>query len=207
MYKVIATGSKGNAIIYHETILVDCGVPFALLEDHIKNLQIVLLSHEHKDHFNIATLEKISFERPTIRIACGEFLYDKVKHLRNVDVLEQGKLYDYGSFSVASIILFHDVPNFGYRIIKGEHRTIHATDTAHMNGITAKGYSLFAIEQNYDADTIDERIQAKSDEGEFPHEKGVINSHLSEQQAQEFIYKNKVGDAEVLKLHPSTTYF
>ena len=206
MYKVIATGSTGNAILYHDSILVDCGVPYSLLKSDIKKIQIILLTHEHGDHLNLSTLEKISFERPSIRFACGSFLLDKVKHLRNVDVLEAGNIYNYGQFKISPVTLYHDVSNFGYRIMKGEHRTIHVTDTGHLQGITAPGYNLYAIEHNYDADSIDERIKAKTDAGEFSHEKGVINSHLSEQQAQDFIYQNKIGDAHVLKLHKSTTY-
>ena len=56
MYKVIATGSTGNAVVYHKTVLVDIGIPFSKLKPYVKDLQIVLLTHIHTDHINISTL-------------------------------------------------------------------------------------------------------------------------------------------------------
>ena len=69
-YKIIATGSKGNAILYHNCILVDCGVPFTLLKPYYKDIKLVLLTHIHGDHFNIQTIKKLAFERPSIRFGC-----------------------------------------------------------------------------------------------------------------------------------------
>lgn len=46
-YKIIATGSLGNCVIYHNAIAIDMGVPFSAINPHIKQLQLVLLTHEH----------------------------------------------------------------------------------------------------------------------------------------------------------------
>lgn len=205
MYKVISTGSKGNCVIYHNSIMVDCGVPYSLISEYVNDIQIILLTHSHKDHINITTIHKLAFERPTLRFACGEWMVPLLDGIKNVDVLEIGKLYDYGAFKVAPVKLFHDVPNCGWRIFKGNHKTIHCTDTAHLKGITAKGYDLYAIEHNYNEDTIFESIRIKQERGEFTHQIGSINSHLSEQQARNFIFENVIGDYEILRLHESNT--
>ena len=204
MYNLISTGSKGNCIIYHDTIAVDLGVPYSKIETFKNSLQIVLLTHIHGDHFNIQTIKKLSFERPTLRFACGEFLAKFLVGIKNVDVLESGKVYDYGCFKICPITLYHDVPNFGYRIFKDNHKTIHATDTAHLEMITAKDYDLYAIEHNYNEDTIFESIKIKKDIGEFAYQNGSINTHLSEQQARDFIFKNKGENSKVLRLHESS---
>lgn len=47
MYNVIATGSTGNCVIYHQIIAIDMGVPFAAIKPYIKALRLVLLTHEH----------------------------------------------------------------------------------------------------------------------------------------------------------------
>jgi hypothetical protein len=204
MYNVISTGSNGNCIIYHDTIAVDMGVPYSNVKELKNQLQIVLLTHIHGDHFNLSTIKKLAFERPTLRFACGVFLAEKLIEIKNVDILEVGKVYDYGSFKISPIKLYHDVPNFGYRIFKGNHKTIHITDTSHLIGISAKDYDLYAIESNYNEDTIFESIERKKAKGEFAYQEGAINSHLSEQQTRDFIFKNRGEHSKVLRLHESS---
>lgn len=204
MYNVLSTGSKGNCVIYHDTIAIDMGVSYSMIKNYQSNLQIVLLTHIHGDHFNLATIKKLAFERPTLRFACGEFLAEYLQGIKNVDILKAGVVYDYNSFKVSPVTLYHDVPNFGYRIYKGEHKTIHITDTAHLEKIEAKNYDLYAIESNYNEDTIFESIKNKQYKGEFAYQIGSVKTHLSEQQARDFIFKNKGKNSKVLRLHEST---
>ena len=205
MYQVIASGSTGNSIIYHKTILVDCGVPFSLLKPFLKDIKLVLLTHSHNDHINAQTLRKLAYERPTLRVGCGVWMKDFVGGIKNVDYYEAGEVYNYGSFSISPIKLYHDVPNFGYRIFKDETKIIHCTDTCHLEGISAKEYDLYAIEHNYDEDVVNEIILRLESEGKFAHQRGAINSHLSEQQARDFIFKNKGPNSQVLRLHETKT--
>jgi mRNA degradation ribonuclease J1/J2 len=206
MFTVLSSGSTGNCVIYHNSIAVDMGVSFSTIKHYKNNLQIVLLTHCHGDHLNLSTIKKLAFERPTLRFACGEFLTEFLEGIKNVDVLEAGKIYDYGQFKVSPIHLYHDVKNFGYRIFKNDTKIIHATDTAHLEGITAKDYDLYAIEANYNEDTIFESIKRKKEKGEFAYQEGAINSHLSEQQARDFIFKNRGVNSKVLRLHESSNY-
>lgn len=205
MYKVIATGSEGNAVIYQERILVDAGVPYAKIKPYEKSLQVVLLTHEHKDHINKATLQKLSFERPGLRFAACEWMAPHLEGIRNVDILQIGVVYNYGSFQVSPVKLYHDVPNAGWRIFADGKKIFHATDTAHLEGITASGYDLYAIEHNYDEETVHDIIAAKEARGEYAHQRGSINSHLSEQAAKDFIFCNRAEYSQVLRLHESTT--
>jgi phosphoribosyl 1,2-cyclic phosphodiesterase len=203
MYNVLSTGSKGNCVIYHNTIAIDMGVSYSMIKNYQNDLQLVLLTHIHGDHFNLATIKKLAFERPTLRFACGEFLSEYLQGIKNIDILKAGVVYDYNCFKVSPITLYHDVPNFGYRIYKGEHKTIHITDTSHLEKIEAKNYDLYAIEFNYDEDTIFESIKNKHLKGEFAYQIGSVKTHLSEQQARDFIFKNKKEDSKVLRLHES----
>ena len=132
-------------------------------------------------------------------------MVEHLEGLKNVDVYEYGKLYEYGEFQISPVKLFHDAPNFGYRIFKGEHKLIHCTDTYTLEGITAKNYNLFAIEHNYNEDTINQSIEDAEAKGEFSHQRRSFNSHLSEQQARQFIFENKCEECEVLRLHESST--
>lgn len=203
MYKVLSSGSKGNCVIYHDTIAVDMGVPYNAIKNYKNDLQLVLLTHIHGDHFNFSTIKKLSFERPTLRFACGKFLLDFLPEIKNIDVLESGKIYDYGQFKISPITLYHDVENFGYRIFKDDTKIIHATDTSHLQGIEAKNYDLYAIEHNYNEDTIYQSIKEKQINGNYAYQIGSINTHLSEQQARDFIFKNRGEKSKILRLHES----
>lgn len=203
MYQVIASGSSGNAVLYFDKVLVDCGVPFASVKPFLNQIQIILLSHGHGDHLNINTLRAIQAERPGVRIGCGIHMVKYLAGIRNIDVYHTGELYDYVAFQISPYKLYHDIENYGYRIFSDGKKVFHATDTYTLEGLTAKNYDLYAIEHNYDADTINESIAAKQAAGEYAYQKGVINSHLSEQQARDFIFKNAGPESKVLRLHES----
>ena len=97
--------------LYHDFILVDCGVTFAAIEPHFKTIQVVLLTHEHKDHINISTLRKMQQNKPSLRIGCCEWMLPILKgsNLRNIDILPIGEVSNYGLFEVVPIQLYHDV--------------------------------------------------------------------------------------------------
>lgn len=202
-YEVIASGSDGNCEIYFGSIAIDMGIPFSVIKPYILKLQLVCLSHQHKDHFNIDTIQRLSKERPTLRFGCGEWMVPLLDGVRNIDVYEPGKWYDYGPFRVAIGKSYHDVPNAFFRLEKNGYKVFRATDTATLAGIEAKNYSLYALEHNYDADTIFGVIEEKESRGVFAYERGVIQSHLSEQAARQFIFNNAGENYEVLRLHES----
>lgn len=207
MHNILSTGSKGNAIIYFNSILVDVGISFSRIEPYLKDIQIVLLTHQHSDHFKLNVIKRIQEERPSIRFGCGKFLADKLQSIRNLDIYESGKMYNYGAFKISPIILYHDVPNFGYRIFKDEKKLIHATDTYTLEGISARDYDIYALECNYDEERVYDIIREKQYRGEYAHQKGSINSHLSKQQAQKFILSNTSRqDIQFLMLHQSSEF-
>jgi L-ascorbate metabolism protein UlaG (beta-lactamase superfamily) len=206
MYSIIATGSKENAVIYGNSILVDCGISFSKINPFLSDLKLVLLTHEHNDHFKISTIKKMAFERPALRFGCGRFLAEKLTGIKNIDVLEAGKIYDYGKFKISPVVLYHDVENFGYRIFIDGEKIFHATDSAHLKVIVSKNYDLYAIESNYDEDTVWQHIEEKEKIGEFAHQRGSINSHLSIQQAQDFVIQNAGEKYEFITLHQSKEF-
>lgn len=205
MIKVISSSSRGNAILYNNITLVDIGVPYSKIKP-FKGIQVIFLTHTHGDHLNLATLKRIAKERPKIRIACGVWMLEKLKGIKNnIDILEFGKWYDYGLFKVAIGKLYHDVPNCFYRFDFNGYKIFHATDTAHLEGIGAKDYDLYALEHNYCEEKAQQIIEEAMMNGEFTHVSQSINSHLSVQQAHEWLLKNMKKDSKVVRLHESST--
>lgn len=204
-YRIIATGSKGNAVVLNDYILVDCGVPFKKLKDNYRDLKIVLLTHIHSDHFNRSTIRRLARDRPTLRFGCCSWLVaDLLKcgvSKRNIDVYEIGKVYDYKAFKVSPIKLYHDVPQCGYRIFADGKKAMYATDTAHLQGISAKGYDLYLLEANYEQSELQERIRAKEENGGYIYEYNIPDRHLSKEQADEFIFENMGANSKYVYLH------
>ena len=194
-YNIISTGSKGNAVIIEDTILIDCGVPFKALKHSYKKLKLALLTHIHSDHFNKTAIKKLAKERPLLRFGCGNWLVrpliDCGVSKSNIDILSDGKMYGYGDFNVIPVPLTHNVPNQGYKIHFGaKGKMIYATDTNNLNGISAKDYDLYMIEANHDEEEIKDKIRLKKQNGEYAYEVKAIKNHLSLQKCNDFIYKN-----------------
>ena len=204
-YKIISSCSTGNAIIIEDSILVDCGVTFKRLKKYYKKLKLVLLTHIHSDHFKKETIKKLANERPTLRFACCNWLLNPLLECgvnrRNIDILEIGTKYNYKLLKVVPIKLYHDVPQCGYRILFDDYKVIYMTDTRTVEGISAKDYDLYLIEGNYDEEEIEERIKEKQRNCEFVYEFRARNSHLSIQQASEFLLNNMGENSEYVFMH------
>ena len=203
-YEVIRTGSKGNAVVLDNSILIDCGVPFKSLLPYCRSLRLVLLTHIHSDHFNRATLRTLAWERPMLRFGAGPWLAAALAECMDrgqIDILMPGYGYDYGFCSVYPVRLSHDAPNCGYKLHFPGCKVFYATDTGTLSGIEAKGYDLYLVEANHGAEEIRQRIRDKKAEGLFPYERRAMENHLSVEQCNNFIYANIDPDGEYVYLH------
>lgn len=205
-YNIISTGSIGNAVVINNNILIDCGVSFAKLKDFYKSFQLVLLTHIHTDHFNKTTIKKLAEERPTLRFGCCEWLVDDLikcgVNKKNIDVYEIGKKYNYSNnMSISPVLLYHDVPQCGYRVFIGNEKLIYCTDTNSVEGISAKNYNYYLIEANYKEEEIKERIKAKEVLGQYCYEKDVILNHLSKEKCDKFLYDNMGNNSKYEYMH------
>lgn len=204
-YNIIATGSKGNCVIVNNSTAIDMGISFKKLKDYYKDLQIVLLTHQHLDHFNKPTITRLAKERPTLRWGCcwwlAQPLLDCGVEPANIDVFEIGRTYDYGAFKVSPVYLYHDVDNCGYRLFMNDKKAIYMTDTHTLEGIGAKDYDLYLIEANYGDEEVEERIKEKIEKGEFIYEYRAKETHLSQKQTDEFLMANMGDNSQYVYLH------
>ena len=205
---VISTGSKGNAVVLNEMILLDCGVPYKLLEPYVRGLKLVLLTHVHGDHFNPSTIRRLHKERPTLRFGCCEWMVEPLLlagvSATCIDVYVQDLVYSYGiTIAVSPFWLAHDVQNCGYRIFDADgNKALYATDTGSLEGVVAKDYDIYMIEANHTEAEIAERIKRKTDAGEFVYEYRAVASHLSKEKADAWLAQNATpAKSRVVYLH------
>lgn len=208
-YNIIGTGSLGNSVIYFDEIMVDAGLPFNKLEEFLRNVKVILLTHKHHDHFLESTISRIGREYPNIVLIFPRDLIPEVKALDYKGltfVIDTGRKYNVGHYVIEAFKLFHDVPNIGYKIYKDDYKIIHATDTGSIDHIEAKDFDLYAIEHSYDNEIIEEAIRNKINDGVYAYEVRSKEYHLSFQQAEEWILSQKKDTSEVVLLHVSSSY-
>jgi len=194
MFNIISTGSKGNAVVISDFILIDCGVSYKLLEPYIKQLKLVLLTHEHGDHFVPSTVRRLHKERPVLRFGCCEWMVPHLLEIgvakRSIDVLTPRSCSDYGACTIIPEPLTHNVPNCGYHIYTNGERLFYATDTGTLDGIRAKGYDLYLVEANHTKADIVARAAEKMARGEYAYEFRAAENHLSQEQTEDWLYQN-----------------
>lgn len=202
-YKIIGSGSKGNALLLENKILIDCGVSYRKIKN--EDIKIVLLTHEHSDHLNKIAVRQFAQNRPMTRWCCPPYLVqslvargvDKSK----IDVIKTGETLDYRAFQVTMIDLIHDVPNCGYTVKINGEKALYMTDTGTADHVTAKDYDYYFIEANYREQELKATIEQKLKNGEFSYETRVADTHLSEEQAIDFIIKNASDKSKVIYIH------
>lgn len=205
-YKIIATGSAGNAVIINDNILIDCGVPYKSLRPYDKQLRLVLLTHEHSDHFRPGTIRILARQHPAIRWACCEWM---VGHLlaagvpaRAIDVFEPHHAGSYdGLAAIMPEQLTHNVPNCGWHVFQTGESLFYATDTGTLDGIEASNYDLYMIEANHTQEELAARIAAKEARGEFAYEYRAAENHLSYEQAVDWLASNMGPHSQWIPMH------
>jgi len=204
-YNIISSGSKGNAVVTNDYILIDCGVPFKALQPFYKKLKIVFLTHIHGDHFNKTAIKRLAFERPTLRWACCGWLIDDLiacgVRKSNIDILTPGCINHYGLFDVEVFTTPHNVPNCGFIFEISNEKLFYATDCNSLDHVKCKNADLYMVEANYRESEIMERIAEKKANGEYPYELEVIKNHLSEEKALAWICDNAGENGQYILMH------
>ena len=210
---ISSNGKEGNAVLLNGCLLFDCGIPWNRLKPYAKQTSVVFLTHLHADHFKIHTLHKLSLTRPRIRFVCSQNLLtdlatrvlvplDRIVLVRPEDPPKKIRDWMHGlDLEISSFHLLHDVPNVGWLVkVSGSEddgTAMYATDTHHIP-IAAPDLDLYMIEGNYAQEDMERRIAEKTASGAFMYEGRVVESHMSMENAVEWLrdnadpYKSKI---------------
>lgn len=192
------------------SILLDCGVPRKAVSLYERQINLVLLTHIHGDHFNKATIRSLAKDHPLLRFGCCVWmvlpLVDCGVDPKRIDRYDFGMKYTYQiygrKFVVEPVELFHDVPNCGYKIyLPNGKKAFYATDTCTLQGVEAPDFDLYMVEANHDIDELHQREREKKYDGVFSYEERAAHTHLSKQQADEWLIENMAPFSQVIYLH------
>ncbi len=209
-YEIIATGSKGNAVLLNGIYLIDCGVPFGKIKPYLRKIRLVFLTHIHSDHFNSSTIRKLHAHRPTLRFVCCRNLLvplcsEAGVSPDNITVLEPGQTAAFshlpdGQLRVTPFGLIHNVPNVGWIFRSDAGSALYATDTQYIP-VAAPNLDLYMVECNYKGNELEQRKERKLAEGGFVYEDTVAACHMSFETVMAWLSQNATPHSKVVLLH------
>lgn len=207
-YEVIKSGSKGNCVKIHD-VMVDCGVPFKDIQDHLYDVKYLLITHSHSDHVKETTLNRIKKMFPKITII-GNY---EINELFGVDIIANDGYpvvtmdYTFYPFEVK-----HDVLCYGFywktNFTERELTILYCTDAQDMPSFFQEegiGIDMFFLESNHDV----KKVQAASAGGKFGYNVALgARRHLNHDQAKLFYFMNRVSKESLwVELHRSERFY
>lgn len=204
-YNVIATGSRGNAIVVENKFLLDIGVPYSKIKPYLKDISLVFISHCHSDHLNKTTVKKIAYNYPNIKFLVGKELVRELTNyveFENIITGELDRWYDIGLCKFKLNWIAHDVTNYCLHLEYKRMRLLYCTDTNDISHVSAKGYDCYLVESNYlTDDELDTKIAQAEEKNEFTYLKRVKETHLSREKAIEWLKENMGENSEYCFIH------
>lgn len=207
-FEIIGSSSQGNCIVVDGFLMLDCGVSYSKIKRKIKDVKIIFISHIHKDHLLPSTIKQIAYYRPNIKYICSSSdVLTKLTNCgvprKNIFYLKCDKWYSLGGIKIKMERVVHDVEN---ALLKWEYRKmygIYITDTSNVDNIEAKNYDMYFIESNYREDIYKRHLDECFDEGMKKYLKRVPETHLSNEQANDFLIKNMGDKSQYVYIHES----
>ena len=199
-YKVISTGSKGNAVIV-DRMLFDCGVSFKALKEYLYDIDYLFVTHRHSDHLKPQTLLQIRKVFPHIRVIGN---YD-VAYTVPVDVITNNTVeYTLKKYQVLPFKNYHDVPCQGYSVSFKGINIIYTTDTASLQDAPIMKYDYLFLESNHDENKLKGLSANKYGYNVI---EGAMR-HLSTQKCKAFYYINRRSkESKLIELHQSERFY
>lgn len=210
-YEIIGSSSKGNCIVVEDMLMLDCGVAYTKIKPYLKKVKLIFISHAHLDHLKPTTIQKIVYNKPTMKFVTGS-----KQVVRKLDELGVNRdniiyLYNYSWFDLGIIKLkvepmHHDTENCGLHFKRNGKKGIYLVDTGNIDNVNAKNYDLYLIEANYKEEIL-EKHKKECTQEELVYLNRVPQTHLSWEQANTFLIENMGENSEFQYIHESSYNF
>lgn len=204
-YKVIASGSKGNCVII-ENIMIDAGVAYKEIKEYLYDIDILLFTHCHGDHFRESTYKRIRKEFPNILVAANRTLWE----VANTDfdfLIEDSKPIEAGGYTFIPFPGIHDVEVHGFSWYMGDYHIIYMTDSNTLEYAPREDkYDYCFLESNHD----EKKLQTAYRKSKKFHYNAYANGkrHLSTRESKKFYLLNRRSkESEWIELHKSERFY
>lgn len=221
-YDIIATGSKGNAVLLHVNpsngakfdILIDIGLPYKRVAKALDTASFVFISHRHFDHIVPSTYNKLTLEHPRTTIVTNNetkqfILYKGFKEPHIILPTEQSGYL--GDLKVTAFDNYHGVECNGWIFELDGEVLLYATDLSQT--IEYEYYlrenklkvDYLLLEGNYDINVFKYYVSLKGDSMLDLFSNGS-SRHLPVQNWEEFKDEFTHENSRIEMLHTSSTY-
>lgn len=212
----LSSGSDGNLTYIeseHSRILVDVGLScketekrLALLNVSAKDLDAILITHEHGDHIKgVDVLSKKYNLQVYAHNDVWATMYDKLGRVADSDKKIFTEKFALNDLIVEPVEVPHDVKCFGYSFVENDKKISILTDLGHTDEKifnAVKGSQLVYLEANHDLSML--RNNEKYSLALKMRIAGK-NGHLSNDASAEFIEKLvNSGTKQIILSHLST---
>lgn len=214
---IFGSGSSGNSVkIDPIRFLIDLGLPYSRYPKQTFNqLDYLALTHEHMDHINPATLERVLSIYPNVKVLITERLYNVILKKRpsledyHVQFFEPNQPFECMSrdniqFTVHPHTISHgDILNIAYdiRIPSMHTRLLYASDLDTEDGDPSRNIS--GLPQ-----TADTRFNLMLLEANYSYEKVLETIQSNQQKIDAKAYKNEEEFKTMLnQIHRATENF
>ncbi len=228
---ILASGSKGNAIFVSSgstSILIDAGLSGIEIERRLKSrglspkdLDAILVSHEHTDHIQGVGVLSRRFNLPVYMNSKTEGIaFPQIGKVRNVKNFACGSTFRIGDLAIHPFSISHDAEDpAGFTVNRNGATIGIATDLGIATAMVKehlKGCGLLILEANHDEEmlingpypwSVKQRVKSRTGHlsnaasktllSEIQHDrlKHVILAHLSETNNTPQKALNEVGQA------------
>ena len=228
---ILASGSKGNAIFVSNgstSILIDAGLSGIEIERRLKSrglspkdLNAILVSHEHTDHIQGVGVLSRRFNLPVyISSKTQQAAFSQLGNVRDVKNFECGSTFRINTLSIHPFSISHDAEDpVGFTVNQNGTTIGIATDLGIATAMVKehlKGCGLLILEANHDEDMlvngpypwpVKQRIKSRTGHlsnaeskhllNEIQHDglKHVLLAHLSETNNTPQKAINEIGQA------------
>lgn len=184
-------------------VLLDCGVPFKSIKEHLYDVKYLLLTHIHSDHIKPATLAAIKKQFPKITII-GNY---EVHQTYGVDIVANaGYPIELEDYTIEPFSCEHNALTYGFAWKYQDKEIIYATDTSTMEHAPDRKYDYLFIESNHCENKIKQILKNPKKFGYNAF--AGAKRHLSTQQARAFYFTHRRSrESEFIELHKSSRFY
>ena len=209
-YTILSSGSIGNAVRIRN-VMIDCGIAFKKMKPELYKCQYLLITHDHHDHVNEATLKQIVQQFPNIEI------YSTYKVARMDDsivAINTDYLPIYlqrAKCNLWAVPVPHNTPCFGYVLKFDDLEILYSTDLKNTNDLSrfteenGFQYDYTFLEANYDETKL--RMLGDSWHGQYNAYVDSSERHLSRDESLKFYVKYRAEGGEYIELHKSNRFY
>lgn len=170
-YASIGSGSCGNChyVSYNGSrILVDAGMSGKKIQENasklsldIKDIDAIMITHEHTDHIKGAGILSRRFDIPVYATEdTWEAMEEKMGKMapHNIKTFEKDKIFSVGDMDIVPFRINHDATDpVGFKFTNGQKSICIATDTGHIDRYISdhiRGSKLVVLESNHDEEMV-----------------------------------------------------